>query len=607
MRALFVRTGDRDGVGAPLAWSAVALLACLHLAPFLLTFIEGDFARDLDQAARIVEGTGWPTRGPVLASTLHLGPAWYWTLAIPLAIARSVGAAAAFAGMLSAAQFPLAYLLGAALGGRLAGLAFAIALSLPGLTTLEGVWIAHPSLVPTAVLAVAFASWHAWRRRSAAWWIGAMLLASLALHAHPTALPALAFPAAAAFRLPPGERRAALAAGGVAFLIPFAPLAFDAGANARELATFASGVGADLPELTLTRWLDAMASVAWRVPDAIAGVVLSGRAGAPVGFRVALAIVYAFALAGFALAGSRRRGIVAAAAGFALFAAVAVAVRETTRFYMLYAAWVAFAAAIALALAAIPTREGTRVPLRALPLAVALAISATTSVAWSWRALVGDVRVPAVIAAATDLSRGVPRGYTPLSRLTPFDHDRIGRRLCEAGDVRAFGELAGVVDMMHNVPARLACGASSRVVLGGTGGPAGAFYLVHAAALPPGAHATPIGSFAMGRADATYAPASPLPLAQGHDYPWRRACGASVPVHVGFRASGAGALVISNALPSTCPLEIVRIERDGVARPTVERVDSHVVDLPAGDAAWTIDATTGEPGALQVFAIRAGG
>ena len=130
-----------------------------------------------------------------------------------------------------------------------------------------------------------------------------MLLASLALHAHPTTLPVLALPAIAAARALRVDGRlavGALAAGIAAFALPFAPLAFDAGANARELARFAAGVAADTVRFTVPRWLDAMASLAWRVPDAIGGVALSGRASAPVGFRLALAAVYAFTLAGFA-------------------------------------------------------------------------------------------------------------------------------------------------------------------------------------------------------------------------------------------------------------------------------------------------------------------
>jgi hypothetical protein len=601
-------------VGAALAWALVALLAALHAAPFLLTFVEGDFARDLDRATRMVEGESWPTRGPVLAWTLHLGPLWYWMLALPLAIARSVGAAVVVVAALSALQFPLAYRLGAAVAGRGAGLAFAIFLSLPGVSTLEGVWIAHPSLVPTAVLAVALCAWRAWTRRSPRWWVASMLLASLALHAHPTTLPVLALPAIAALRALRSDGRfaaGALAVGLAAFALPFAPLAFDAGANARELARFAAGVASDAVRFTVPRWLDAMASLAWRVPDAIGGVALSGRASAPPAFRLALGATYALALAGFAFALARRSGTVrpalAALAGFGVTVAVAVAVRDTTRFYMLYAAWVPFAAWLAFGASALPQHVRAGIPVRLVPVALALAISVATSGAWTLRAIGGEVRVPVALSAATDLARGVPRGYVALGTLTPFDLDRVGGRLCAAGEVRAFGELAGIVDMLRNVPARLACGGASRVVLGGVAGAGEPWYLVHAGALPPGASAERIGAFALGRAGAVHAPALPIALTTGDDYPWRRACGAPASVRVSFTVRGPGTLVVANALPVTCPLTLVRVVRDGAAVSPVEWLDSHVMAMPEGESRWEIEAATGEPRALQVYAIAAGG
>ncbi len=173
MRRLFHPDVDagRDGPGPLTAWAIVALLAVLHAAPFLITFIEGDFARDLDQATRIVEGSAWPTRGPVLAWTLNLGPVWYWLLALPLALTHSIAAAVAMVALLSALQFPLAYRLGSEVAGRAYGLAFAVFLALPGLASLQGIWIAHPSLVPSAMLVVALCAWRAWTLGSPSWWI----------------------------------------------------------------------------------------------------------------------------------------------------------------------------------------------------------------------------------------------------------------------------------------------------------------------------------------------------------------------------------------------------------------------------------------------------
>jgi hypothetical protein len=39
--------GDRDGAGALVAWAVVALLCAVDAAPYFVSFIEADFARDL--------------------------------------------------------------------------------------------------------------------------------------------------------------------------------------------------------------------------------------------------------------------------------------------------------------------------------------------------------------------------------------------------------------------------------------------------------------------------------------------------------------------------------------------------------------------------------
>ena len=604
--------GDRDGIGRGPAWAIVALLAVLHAAPFLVTFVEGDFARDLDRATGIVEGGPWPMRGPVLAWTLHLGPVWYWLLALPLAAFHSIAAAVAMVAVLSALQFPLAYRLGEESRGRAFGLAFATFLALPGLGALESTWIAHPSLVPTTMLLVAWCAWRAWTRASPGWWIAAMLASSLALHAHPTTLPVLVLPLVAAPRALRADGRVAvtaIAAGVAAFLAPFAPLALDFAVNAGELARFATGVSSDVARFSPGRWLDAFAALAWRVPDAVGGMTLAGRPGAPVAFRLALAALYAMALAGGVLALAGRasgwlRLLVAALAALALVIAMSVAVRETTRFYMLYAALPPFAAWLAACTAAWGARTVSILPLRVAPVALGLALSVATSGAWLLRASGGEIRVPATLSASADLSGSVPRGYTELLTLTPADLDALGRRVCAAGSVRAFGELAGVLDMLVNVPGRLACGERSRVVLGGQGDGI-AIYMIAADAVPSTAVRERHSAFATGRVDEVFAPALPVPLAERVSYPWRAACGAPVPVTYRVATRGAGALVVSNALAATCPMTVRRIARDGADVPTLERADSRIAAMPEGEAVFDIAVETGDARAVQVFAIAA--
>jgi hypothetical protein len=167
--------------------------------------------------------------------------------------------------------------------------------------------------------------------------------------------------------------------------------------------------------------------------------------------------------------------------------------------------------------------------------------------------------------------------------------------------------MAGVLDLLRNVPARLACGERARVTLGGTDAGADPWYLVQAGAVPAGASPTSLGAFALGRVAEVHAPVDALPPARGDAYPWRRACGAPSRVTVRLDARGPGVLVVSNALPVTCPLTLRRIARDGTAVEAQAHLDSHVVALPPGTSAWVVEAETGEARAMQVFTIAGGG
>ncbi|MBK6806575.1 MAG: hypothetical protein IPG84_17890 [Betaproteobacteria bacterium] len=327
--------------------------------------------------------------------------------------------------------------------------------------------------------------------------------------------------------------------------MPFAPLAFDFAANAEALGRFSANVSSDAARFSPARWAGAFSSIAWRVPDALAGAALAGLPGALPGFRLALAGLYVLALAGTvrAVAGGAtawRLPVLSALAACAATIAMIVAVRETTRFYMLYAAMPPFAAWLAAATRALPSRARRRVGWGAVPVACALGVSVAVSCAWMLRAARGEIRVPFVLSAPANLSVSVPRGYASLATLASSDLDRIGARVCDAGRVRAFGELAGILDMLLNVPGRLACGASSRVELGGTGDGAPLF-LVVADALPPGTEHERLGAFALGRPGQVVAPTESIPLADGASYPWRKACGPPVPVAYRFVTRGAGA------------------------------------------------------------------
>src|ERR1043165_1290237 len=68
-----------------------------------------DTARDVAEAYAIRHLQAFPLHGPLLAGTLHLGPIWFYLLAIPLVVHESWLSVAFFATAIGGLQFPLAY------------------------------------------------------------------------------------------------------------------------------------------------------------------------------------------------------------------------------------------------------------------------------------------------------------------------------------------------------------------------------------------------------------------------------------------------------------------------------------------------------------------
>lgn len=603
----------RDDLPRSAVWAILPLLVVLDVAPYFVTFVEGDFGRDLYAALRIAQGRAYPLEGPIISGAAHLGPVWYYLLAIPMTLGGSVAAVVATVAVLAALRFPLAYVLGRGLFDRRTGLAFAILLALPGFGSLASMWIAHPSLAATLTLAVLVALLRAHRKSSTGWLAAAGAAFGLALHAHPTTLP-LALPlawVAATLVRRHGLRGLVGAAAALALACaPFVPLLAgwrahvdDSLALSARMAHDAAGTGAA-----------AIANVAyrlvWRVPDLAVGTWIASDGRPLVAWRWYAAVLYGAAGLGAVLSlvrgEPRERGAVAAV-GFVLVAwfLFVVAVRDNTRFYMLYALLPSLALVVALGLEGLARHVGAvgEIATRSL-LAGALAWAIAVPVARVARALDDDVRLPPVLGTNLDLRRPGDESYARLHFLGIWHLDALARRLCVDGVVHVYGDFPQVVDSQFNVPAQLVCGDRSKVVIGGVPGPGEhAFFLVQRDALEPGAAPGRFGGFGFGRVDEVLVAQPSIPLARGEDYPARKECGSAAQHAFEFSTRHGGTLVIANGAALTCPMRIVDLEREG----------SSVVPGSAGDVSWsrTPDAPTrwklvvetAAPDAVQVFTI----
>lgn len=139
-------------------------------------------------ALRLVDGVEYPWQGPILAATIHLGPIWYWLLALFLAITHSWLGSLILVAMLAASQFPLAYLLGKQLQSRRAGMLWAFALLLPSWSTFDGLIALHYELTSAFVLAFLLCAMRFWQQPRRRYLVGTALFFVLAVHAHPTCI-----------------------------------------------------------------------------------------------------------------------------------------------------------------------------------------------------------------------------------------------------------------------------------------------------------------------------------------------------------------------------------------------------------------------------------
>src|SRR5882724_7684749 len=170
---------------APLVLVALMTLLLLRV-PYAASHM--DLARDMFVAWRLLHEQVFPLEGPILAGTIHLGPFWYYLLAVLQALGHTWYGTIALLGLLASLQIPLAYLLGKELHSRRAGFLWAVGLVVPSWTTYEWMLPLHPILSPLLVLAFLLCCLRYWRGGERRYFFGMALSFTLAVHAHPSNL-----------------------------------------------------------------------------------------------------------------------------------------------------------------------------------------------------------------------------------------------------------------------------------------------------------------------------------------------------------------------------------------------------------------------------------
>jgi len=133
-----------------------ALMSAHVLAGTFAAVASSDTSRDVFMAQQIASAQSWPLTGPAINGVVHLGPLWFYLLALPLRLWANAATVTAFMGFISATQFPLAYALGSRLRSREEGLLFALCLALPGWALTSFGSLTHPIMVIPSLLLGSF-------------------------------------------------------------------------------------------------------------------------------------------------------------------------------------------------------------------------------------------------------------------------------------------------------------------------------------------------------------------------------------------------------------------------------------------------------------------
>ena len=211
----------------------MALLMAGYVSMAIWSSVHLDMARDMRVALNIRDGLDFPLVGPIMASHVRLGPVWYYFLALLGSLSAGWFGTVFLLALVSAVQFPLAYLAGKEWKDKTTGLLWAVLLLLPSWSTFEQFNPTHTQLTALLVLAFLLCALRFYHRSAMKYFIAASFVFSLAIHAHPSAFAmapiALALVVLAARRKKLTVKAFSLAA--AVFVVPFVPWIWNEAAN----------------------------------------------------------------------------------------------------------------------------------------------------------------------------------------------------------------------------------------------------------------------------------------------------------------------------------------------------------------------------------------
>lgn len=593
-------------------WSAFLLIAFLMLAytaGYAWSTPHTDTADELMRAYEIRHGLAYPLEGPFLGNALHLGPAWFYLVALPLFASHGWLAAALFIGFVCSLKFPLAYYCGRRLVDADFGVLWAACMFVPGFASLEQLLFLNPNAVAAAALLVLALSLRALERP-----VGVAFLVVLgaamafALHVHPTSAPIFVL---AALVLWAARRRgqalvpavAAIAAG---FLLPFASYAVSEVRSGfhdwGSASAYLSG------QIALANIVNAPAVIVGYLvagPHVAARYLMRWSPAHATMLTVAM-IAFGGVSAAALLHGRARRRLLFFVAALVIFAAWIACMRPTTPFQFVWILSPAMAAVVATGLWSLARMPRLRALAACLVVAsIALNVYAIFAVARTVRD--GEGTLP---ARTLDIKNPNWRGEFHDVWFPAVGHARLGRMLCDGGRASLHGHLAYVVDKDLGLDALFACNDRSRISL--VGSDAQRHYFGMTRPFWTAFNATPecwVGSLGVTRHVKPLLRRAPLAIADGSRYLPRIATHATpAPVTFSVIAPADAGVMVTNVFGEYERFALSSADVDGRAVSPLAANDLSLLFAAhdthgAGPVTWTFTVASTNFDAIDVVAI----
>ncbi len=587
-------------------WPEIVVLVALLAATVYAAFGTAGFFdtyRDLFVATEIAQGVRFPLAGPPIYSTLHLGPIWFYLLAVPQKF-FGISGSIAFISVLVALKYPIAMRLGWLLGGRQGAWTLLGATLAFGWSVFEPMWLNHASVVETSTFALALSLRSHWQSPSLQriFWVG--VFAALCLHAHPTTLLlAVGSVLSAIWRIRVRGICATLTVL-VAGLLPFSPYFIDQALSGfADVATLSSYV---------TKASANSTPVLWRVAHLIQGSVFGGfeSAGRTLLWQsecyfyatwIVLGIGMLSAL--LSLNGPRRNWLILCVAGLAVQCYFLAVIRPETPFWMIWSCAPPIISFFSLAAWPSASETTTKKALRASAIATLLIFQLGSLLALGQ--MREEVRTPLLAVGQRglmDVAERTTGAQVVVVGRHYFQHlEALGKLLCEP--IAARGHLALFMERTLFVGVQNACGSLGPAILGGKPVRASRALMAKSALRPLGWHTKqPLaGLYEVAVTGVLTRGAGLIPLAQHRQN--QRVGSATQAINFHSVLPAGSALAIFQYMETVPALDVLKVLCDGIERQAFFKEQNVQLFAPcsaAAESTWQVEVQ-GTLEAVDVF------